>query len=326
MEYHAIRASNIDYRLSPQWIYDMRTEGRSGMNIQEVQGVLSTYGVAADMYDPAFAVGVEAIVGIGVFSGVTLVTDAGSKVAWAEAAASNAASFKIAASAGVRQLNSVEDVKSALANVGPVIIGVTTFNHSSQLWKPASPTDAELGGHSMVIDGYDDDKPAVPGSELGCFGVRNSWGRYWGDGGFTKMSYSDYNEHVREAWLLTPGFSAAAAPPPLVSPWKAIEPSEPSGDWSAAGGRWAPTALVGVGTQADAMRALLKIDCDSDFVSYNKTSNTYVMGKIPPDAAPATAFKPSATWQTAMAVNLADLSRLSIIRGNVWDRPQPVQG
>jgi hypothetical protein len=329
MEYHAIKAYNIDFRLSPQWIYDMRA-GDSGMSIFDVRDILSKIGVAADIYDPAFAVGLEIVAGINQFSNATIPN---SEVKWIVEAASNAACFKIAETAGVKQLTSVADVKSALANVGPVLIGVSVFNYKSQPWKPDSSEDKDKGGHSMVIDGYDDEDTAPGSGQKGCFGVRNCWGKNWGDGGFTKMSYADYADHVRQAWLLTPGFSTAPQvnPPPhavpLVSPWRPVEPSESTGDWATAGSRWAPTAPVNVGDTDSplpfAMRALLKNadNNNGDFVSYNKSTKTYVIGKIPVGANLRTLFKPSDTWMTAMAVNLADLSNMPLIRGAITERP-----
>lgn len=361
MEYHAIRAYNIDYRLSPQWVYDWRTRGRSGMSIADVQAVLRNKGVAADVYDPAFAVGLEGVVGIGLFRDTTIPTGPGPtdpKIPWLQAAEANATSFKIDANNGLRLLsNSVSDVKSALANVGPVIIGITAYNLTGQPWKPAeTPPEAATGGHAMVIDSYDDNAFASGSETAGCFGVRNSWGEYWGEGGFSKMSYADYERYVEEAWLLTPNFSlnlsspsSAVIPnPPLLTPWLRVEPSETSGEWSAKQSRWAPTdpepptpttAMTPPPTptpaqmKTSAMRALLNIGCDKDFVSYNTATNQYVMGKIPPDVGVGVAFKPSGTpqtpgvWITAMAVNLADLTRIPLIapfiRGNVLDRPRP---
>jgi hypothetical protein len=361
MEYHAIRVYNIDYRLSPQWIYDMRTRGRSGMSIGDVKSILGANGVAADIFDPAFAVGLEDVVGIGLYSETKISTGPGPTdpiISWVDAAEANAASFKIDAKIGVQLLISVNDVKSALASVGPVIIGITSYNPAvSQPWKPAAtPPEAASGGHAMVIDSYDDADIAPGSGTPGCFGVRNSWGGYWGKGGFTKMSYADYERYVEEAWLLTPNFSlnlsspsSAVIPnPPLLTPWLGIEPSDTL--WSNAGSKWAPTdptpptpttamtpplppppTPTPAQMKSSAMRALLKIGCESDFVSYNTATNQYVMGKIPSDVAVGAAFKPSGTpqkpgvWITAMAVNLADLSRMPLIapfiRGNVLDRP-----
>jgi hypothetical protein len=345
MEYHAIKAYNIDYRLSPQWIYDKGRGGRgiSGMNITQITEVLTKEGVPADILDPAFAVGFESYVGIDFINPVTVA-----------AAGNHAAYFKIDENIGVRKLKSVNDVKSALVNVGPVIISVIVFNHGDQPWTPT--TLADPGGHSLVIDGYDDtavlvdvnDNP-LPGSAPGCFGVRNSWGKSIGQGknpkGFTKMSYADFDKYVREAYVLTPAFgtvfsaaaaaavaaaaaAAAAASPPPLSPWRPNEPvssSVPPGDW------WAgleSTELANMGTniteqKSAAMRMLLN-DTDNDFVCINSASGKCVMGKVPVPKTPgpaAAAFKPSTTgWETALSVNFANLSSQSDIRGIVWDR------
>lgn len=50
-----------------------------------------------------------------------------------------------------------------------------------------------VGGHSVLIVGYDDDKvstnPRDGNSKTGCFLIRNSWGESWGDHGYGWIPY-----------------------------------------------------------------------------------------------------------------------------------------
>lgn len=47
------------------------------------------------------------------------------------------------------------------------------------------------GGHAIAIVGYDEDG----------FIIRNSWGSYYADGGYTKFPYEDYDYFV-EVWTI----------------------------------------------------------------------------------------------------------------------------
>jgi C1A family cysteine protease len=44
-----------------------------------------------------------------------------------------------------------------------------------------TPGDQKLGGHAVLIVGYDDTKK--------CLIVRNSWGENWGDKGYFYLPY-----------------------------------------------------------------------------------------------------------------------------------------
>ena len=54
-------------------------------------------------------------------------------------------------------------------------------------------------GHAMVVVGYEDD-PMNPGD--GWFLLQNSWGTEWGDGGYGKISYSEFSRRCVEAGAL----------------------------------------------------------------------------------------------------------------------------
>jgi hypothetical protein len=52
--------------------------------------------------------------------------------------------------------------------------------------------DVGIGGHCMLIVGYDDKKSH--------YIVQNSWGDTWGDKGFVYISYKNMQEHAWDMW------------------------------------------------------------------------------------------------------------------------------
>ena len=86
--------------------------------------------------------------------------------------------------------NTIQDLKHALANKEPVSFGAVLFksfynknviNHGN-VSKPEKNMSEVIGGHCLLIVGYDDSKEA--------FIVKNSWGEDWGDKGHCYMPYS----------------------------------------------------------------------------------------------------------------------------------------
>jgi C1A family cysteine protease len=55
----------------------------------------------------------------------------------------------------ISSLHSINDIKTALTNYGPCLIGVELYNNSSELWKPIG-NQPVLGGHALLIVGYDE--------------------------------------------------------------------------------------------------------------------------------------------------------------------------
>lgn len=107
---------------------------------------------------------------------------------------SDGQSYKIASYA--RQ-DSIEGIKQAIVDEGPVVIGlridVAQFNALSNAELSATQL-AHVSGHCMLIVGYDD--------ALQAFRVRNSWGETWGDSGHLWLAY-DYLRTVDpdfDAW------------------------------------------------------------------------------------------------------------------------------
>ena len=83
--------------------------------------------------------------------------------------------------------NSVDGIKTKLAEKRPVVFGAR-LRESFYNWRGTAVKDAgdffgdEIGGHAMIIVGYDDAK--------GAFRIANSWGSVWGDDGFAWVDYN----------------------------------------------------------------------------------------------------------------------------------------
>ncbi|NVK51469.1 MAG: DUF4384 domain-containing protein [Flavobacteriaceae bacterium] len=94
--------------------------------------------------------------------------------------------------------NLVGKVKKALANKNPVVIGMqiyTTFYKAKGVW--SGPLGSKrLGGHAMVVVGYDDNKYG------GAFEILNSWGTAWGNGGYIWVRYNDFKNYTKTAYVL----------------------------------------------------------------------------------------------------------------------------
>jgi C1A family cysteine protease len=83
---------------------------------------------------------------------------------------------------------SLDDIKASIADGFPVIGGFTCYESLDSDAVSASgdvplPTgaDAEIGGHCIYFDGYDD--------AAGMLGFQNSWGTSWGKAGCGRLPY-----------------------------------------------------------------------------------------------------------------------------------------
>ncbi len=122
-----------------------------------------------------------------------------------------------------RRVNFVDskEVKAQLNAGFPVIIGAMIDrgfvnrgrNSSGQdfVWSFAS--GEQLGGHAMIVVGYDDNKSA--------YKVLNSWGQNWGNNGYCWISYSFFPNTVREAYVMKDainGTDSNPRPNPVINP------------------------------------------------------------------------------------------------------------
>jgi len=79
----------------------------------------------------------------------------------------------------------------------------------------AKDPNPELGGHEMVIFGYDDNAVATDdqgGTHQGLLFLRNSWGSNYGDNGNYYMSYDYFKKFVGEVQ------EVKLVPPPAIAP------------------------------------------------------------------------------------------------------------
>lgn len=90
--------------------------------------------------------------------------------------------------------NEILKVKMSIANNRPVIIAAEcygSFHAAKDCWNGVC--ENKPGYHAMCVVAYDDYKYG------GAFLIQNSWGTYWGNGGYTWCRYSDFARIVYEA-------------------------------------------------------------------------------------------------------------------------------
>lgn len=91
--------------------------------------------------------------------------------------------------------NTIEEMKQALLLKKPVLLGIMcvdtirTLNNNKGKFVPYPLGGSFLGGHAVVIVGYDD--TLEHDGHKGHFRIMNSWGETWGDKGFAWLPY-DY--------------------------------------------------------------------------------------------------------------------------------------
>ena len=104
--------------------------------------------------------------------------------------------FRIAAA---KKVNNLNDVKRALKANGPIVAGIAVFE--SMMSTSAAKTgyvhlpkqkESTLGGHAIVIVGYDDTTRYVK--------FVNSWGTGWGEHGFGYLPYDYIERYMDDAW------------------------------------------------------------------------------------------------------------------------------
>lgn len=100
------------------------------------------------------------------------------------------------------RLESMDDIKVALSNGLPVMIGMMPPNSfaeqkGKERWQPGAAEQPESkNAHAMVVVGYDDAKYG------GAIEVLNSYGVEWGTGGYIWISYADALRFTAGAYAL----------------------------------------------------------------------------------------------------------------------------
>lgn len=92
-----------------------------------------------------------------------------------------------------------------------------------------NPNGPIVGGHAMVVVGYDD--------KINAFKVMNSWGKGWGESGFGWISYPVFHALVREAYATQDIITniekrpdnpeVVISPPPKPTPQVVVAPPPP---------------------------------------------------------------------------------------------------
>ena len=85
------------------------------------------------------------------------------------------------------RINTMIDLKESLYRNGPCLIAFPVYNYEKDFWIKTS--DSHKGGHAVVLVGYNKDG----------FIVRNSWGKKWGNQGYSIYEYKDWGCHW-EIW------------------------------------------------------------------------------------------------------------------------------
>lgn len=118
--------------------------------------------------------------------------------------------------AGYWRVQTVDECRLALYEMGPVLFAVSRYEHAmapERFWMPGTSDAAPAGGHAMLFVGYDDARRA--------FLVRNSWGAAWNGDGHALMPYTDFGA-VREAWAMVPRPQLASPGGSLTTPGKSV--------------------------------------------------------------------------------------------------------
>jgi len=98
------------------------------------------------------------------------------------------------------RITSLASLKAALAEGLPVVIGIDVYesfesddvDNTGIVPMPNTDTEQLLGGHAVLVVGYDDDKSQLI--------VRNSWGYTWGDAGYFYLPYMYYEKFSSDCW------------------------------------------------------------------------------------------------------------------------------
>ncbi len=153
-------------KMSPQFIYNLREEpDYEGMSPRETMKILKNTGSCREFVYPY---------------GIIEYPDSISSDAY-----SDAENYKIMNYAHIETL---EGLKTALTKNGVCYICFPVYNETPKMWKKREG-DRDMGGHAMSVVGF---------NEYG-FIIRNSWGKEWGEDGYTTYPYSDWGAHW-EIW------------------------------------------------------------------------------------------------------------------------------
>ncbi|NJD08465.1 MAG: hypothetical protein FIA97_18500 [Methylococcaceae bacterium] len=132
-------------------------------------------------------------------------------------------------------LSTLSDLKGALAQRKPVVLGIDVYDQFYNLKGPDSVYNSKAGNnngphgkHAVTAVGYDNNKYG------GAVKVINSWSTNWGDNGFFWMPYSFFPEVTFQMWVLDDGPNDNVNPTPdPVPPPSGKLPDLQIASWSA---------------------------------------------------------------------------------------------
>ena len=113
---------------------------------------------------------------------------------------------------------SAVDIQNALASGFPVVVGFTVYDSfmnatDGNIPMPNTQTENVLGGHAVLVVGYD--------QATSKFKFLNSWGTGWGNGGFGTLpfAYLDTNGFGSDYWIVTADtYQPTPTPTPTPTP------------------------------------------------------------------------------------------------------------
>ena len=109
----------------------------------------------------------------------------------------------------------INKTKKAISQNCPVVISMKvypSFHTAKEAWNGYVAAGEKPGNHAMCVVGYDDDMNG------GSFLIMNSWGTYWGNNGFTWVTYQDYFKYVSYAVEMYVRKKAVPTPQPKPQP------------------------------------------------------------------------------------------------------------
>ena len=87
------------------------------------------------------------------------------------------------------KIGSILQLKQAIVCNGPCFGALPVYNCNEWEFWDENKSSEYLGGHAIAIIGYN----------TKGFMIRNSWGKSWGEKGYTLLNYDDFN-HFYELW------------------------------------------------------------------------------------------------------------------------------
>ena len=103
----------------------------------------------------------------------------------------------------------VNRMKKFIASGFPLYTGFVVYDNIWDITKsddvlkyPKRNKDKAIGGHAVMVSGYDDEVETNIGS--GVFEIKNSWGEGFGNGGYFKMPYEYFKNGIAlDTWNIT---------------------------------------------------------------------------------------------------------------------------